>query len=95
MALLREGLLTVCDHVHGGLFYRHTHCCLRRQAVTACSISPGRLRSSASHSRSKSNGRHSWYTCARKRTLSPRVELRGIRGTSTGAKGQQERRTWQ
>ena len=21
MALLREGLLTVCDHVHGGLFY--------------------------------------------------------------------------
>ena len=49
-----------CLYVHGGAFYRrHTHCCLRRQAATACSISPGRLRSSASHSRSKSKGLHS------------------------------------
>ena len=25
MALLREGLLTVCDHVHGGLFLSSSH----------------------------------------------------------------------
>ena len=90
VALLWEGLLTVCDHecTWGSVLSCHTHCCLRRQAVTACSISPGRLRSSASHSRSKSNGRHSWYTCARRRTLSTRVERN--RRNKHGRQGQQK-----